>query len=115
MISFNHVVGLGVFSGEVTDVNASKMIKFVSNTVLGETPKFMDLQLLTVNTAEKLNSVFTPITRAEGLMGNSNWLAARHGIAEVTADRVIKAKAYINYVEILSLKLGMFLSGKIFN
>ena len=109
------MVGLELVSGEVADVNASESINFASNPVLGEAPKFVDLRLLTVNTAEKLNSVFTPITRAEGLMGNSNWLAARHGIAEVTADRVIKAKAYINYVEILSLKLGMFLSGKIFN
>ena len=74
---------------EVTDVNASERINPASNPVLGETPKFVDLRLLTVNTADKLNSIFSPVTRAEGLMGSSKWLAAIHGIAEVTSDRVI--------------------------
>ena len=95
---FNHVVGLEGVSREVADVNASQRMKFVNNPVLGETPKFVYVRLSTVNTADKLNSVFAPVTRAEGLMDHSNWLVSRHCIAEDTADRVSEAKAYRNYI-----------------
>ena len=74
-------------------------MNFASNLVLGETPKFVDLWFSAVNTADKLNSVFSPVTRAEGLMISLKWLAASHGIAEVTADRVSEANAYRNYIE----------------
>ena len=90
---FSHVVGLKAVSREVTDVDASERMNFASNPVLGEGPKFVDLQLSTINTAEKINSAFAPATRAEGWMDHSNWLASRHCIAEVTADRVSEAKA----------------------
>ena len=65
---FSHVVGLESVSGEVVNVDASKIMNVASNPVLGETPKIVDLRLTTVNTADKLNSVFAPVTRAEGLM-----------------------------------------------
>ena len=67
--------------------------------ILGKTPKFVDLRLLTVNTADEINSVFTTVTRAEGLMDHSNWFTYRHHIAEVTADRVREAKAYSDYIK----------------
>ena len=86
---FSHVVGLETVSGEVADVDTSKRMNFVSNPFLSETPKFVDLRLLTINTADKLNYVFAPVTRAEGLMDHSNWLAYRHCIVEVTKGRVI--------------------------
>ena len=74
-------------------------MNFAINPVLGKTPKFVDLRLSTVNTADKRNSLFAPITRAEGLMGSSNCLTASHGIAEVTAERVSETKEYRNYIE----------------
>ena len=92
-------MGLEAVSGEVYDIDASEMMNFTNNPVLGETPKFVDLRLSTLNRADKLNPVFAPVTRAEGLTDHSNWLASRHRIAEVTADRVSKAKAYINYIK----------------
>ena len=70
---FNHVVGLESVSGEVAKVNASKRMNFASNPVLGETKKFVDLWLSTVNIADKLNYVFCPITRAEGLTDHTYW------------------------------------------
>ena len=73
-------------------------MNFVTNYVLGETLKFVDLRFLIVNTAEKLNSVFAPVTKAEGLTDHSYWLTSRHCIAEITADRVSEAKEYRNYV-----------------
>ena len=74
-------------------------MNFVTNYVLGETLKFVDLRFLIVNTAEKLNSVFAPVTRAEGLTDHSDWLAPRYFIAKVTADRVSNGKAYRNYTK----------------
>ena len=96
---FSNVVGLEAVSGEVTDVNASERTNFASNPVLGETPKFMDLRLLTANTAEKLNSLFAPVNRAEGLTDHSDWLASRHCIAEVTEGRVREVKSYSNHIK----------------
>ena len=74
-------------------------MNFASNPVLSKTPKFVDLRLSAVNIADKLNSVFSPVTRAEGLKDHSYWLASRHRIAEVTADRVRESKAYRNYIK----------------
>ena len=92
-------MGLEAVSREVSDINVSKRMNFASNPVLGKTPKFVDLRLLTVNTADKLNSVFTPVTRKEGLTDHSDWITYRHRIAEVTADRVRESKAYRNYIK----------------
>ena len=64
-----------------------------------QTPKFVDLRLLTVNIADKINSLFVPVTIAKGLMDHSVWLASRHRIAGVIADRVGKAKAKRNYIK----------------
>ena len=96
---FSHVLGLEAVSGEVTDVDASKRMKFASNIFLGEAQKFVDLRLLTVNTAGKLNSVFNPFTRAEGLTDHSDWLASRHRITEVTEVRVSEIQAYSDYIK----------------
>ena len=82
MSFFGHVVGLEAVPREVSDVDASERINFVSNPVLGETPKFVDLRLSTVKAEDKLNSVFAPATRAEGLMDHYNWIVYRHRIAE---------------------------------
>ena len=50
----------------VTDLDQSKRINFASS-VLGESPKFIDFGLLSVNATGKPNSVFDPSTRAENL------------------------------------------------
>ena len=92
-------------SGEVVNVNTRERMNFTSNSVLGETPKFMDLGLLPANTADTLNSFFSPATRSGGLTDNSNWLGSMHGIVEVTEGRVSEVQAYSDYIKILSLKL----------
>ena len=74
-------------------------MKSVGNPVLGKTPKFVDLRLSNINTADKLNSIFAPITRAEGLTYHSDWIASTHRIVEVSVDRVIKAKEYRNCIK----------------
>ena len=92
-------------SAEVADVNPCKRMNFASNSVFSETPKVVDLELSPAHTADKLNSVFAPATSAGGLTDNSDWLASRHGCEEVTVGRVSEAKAYSDYIKILSLKL----------
>ena len=88
---FSHVLGLKAVPREVADVDAIKRMNFASNPVLSKSPKFVDLRLSTVNTADKLNSTFAPATR--------DWLATRHSIAEVTRDRVSEAKEYSEYIK----------------
>ena len=85
--------------GEVDNVNESERMKFASNFVLNETPKFMDLGLSPANTTDKLNSVFVPATRAEWLTDNSNWIASIHGYEEVTVVGVREVKAYRDYIK----------------
>ena len=74
-------------------------MNFTSNPVLGETPMFVDLWLSTVSTADKLNSVFAPVTRAEGLTDHSEWIVSMHRIAEFTAYRASEEKAYSDYIK----------------
>ena len=81
--NFSKVIVLEAVSREVSDVNARKMMNFVSNSVLGETPKFLGVGLLPANTADKFNSVFSPANRAVGFPDRSNWLAAGNFISEV--------------------------------
>ena len=85
-------------SREVTDINVCKRMNFASNSVLSETPKFMELGISPTHTADKLNSVFSPATRDGGLTDNSYWLASRYRIAEVTEERVSKVQSYSNYI-----------------
>ena len=74
-------------------------MNFLSNPFLDKNPKFVDLRLSTINTADKINSVFAPVTRAEGLTDHSDWIVSRHRIAEVTSDIVIEAKSYRYYIK----------------
>ena len=84
-------------SAEVADVNLCKRVNFASNSVFGETPKFMDLGLSPAHTPDKIKSIFVPANRVGVLADNSDGLTSSHGIAKVTADRVIEEKAYSDY------------------
>ena len=86
-------------SAEVADINPRERINFASNSVFGETPKFVDLGLSPAHTADKLKSVIGPATKAGGLYDNFDGIASRHRIAEVTADRVSEAKTYSDYIK----------------
>ena len=73
-------------SAEVADVNPRGKMNFASNSIFGETPKFVDLGLSPAHTMDTLKTVIYPAARAEGWMDHSDWLVSRHCIAEVTAD-----------------------------
>ena len=97
--SFSGVIGVETVSSEVSDINPRERMNFTSNSVFGETPKFVDLGLSPAHTTDKLKSVIGPTTRAKDWLDHSDRFASRHHIAEVTADRVSKAKTYSDYIK----------------
>ena len=92
-------IGLEVVSGEVADINARKRMNFLSNSVLDETPKFVDLGLSPAHKTDKLKSVIGQTTRSGEFKDNSDWIASRHRIAEVTEEKLSKVQAYSNYIK----------------
>ena len=73
---------------------------FASNSVISESPNFMDLGMLPANTTDKLKSVIGPVIIVEGLTGSFEWLAYSHGIVIVAVIRVSKTKVYSDYIKI---------------
>ena len=86
-------------STEIADVNPRERMIFASNSVFGETPKFMDLGLSPSHTRDKCKSVIGPTTRAEGWLDHSYWLLSWNRIAEVIEERVVEAKSYGDYIK----------------
>ena len=70
---------------------------FGSDTVLSESPNFMDFGLSSVNTTDELGSVSAPTTRIVRTEYAFNWLPPYHDISEATADRVSGTKAKNHY------------------
>ena len=95
---FSGLITLEAVFAEVADVNPRERMNFASNSVLGETPKFVDLGMSPAHTTDKINWVVGPATRAGGFTDHSNCLAYRHSIAEVTEGRVSEVQAYIDYI-----------------
>ena len=109
---FSGVSGAETVSAEVSNVNPCERVNFASNAVFGKNPKFVDLGLSPAHTSDKLKSIIGTAARVRGLTDNFDGLAARHGIAKVTADRVSEAKAYSDYIrnskfENLKMFLGL--------
>ena len=92
------ISGVETVSAEVADVNPLERMTFASNSVFGETPKFIDLGISPAHTADIMKSIFAPATRDGGLTDNSDNLMSTHRIAEVTADRVSGEKVYSDYI-----------------
>ena len=74
-------------------------MNFTSNCVLGKTSKFIDLGLSPRHTQDQLKSVIVPDTRAGALTDNSDWLAYRNRIAQITEGRMCEVQAYIDYIQ----------------
>ena len=83
----------------VTDAERSyARMNFTSNSILGKTPKFVDMGLSPAHKTDKLKSLIGTATRYGGLTDHSDWLASMHSIVEVTEVRVRKVHAYSNYI-----------------
>ena len=93
---FSGAIGLEAVSAEAAGVNLRKRMNFTSNSVLGETPNFVDLGILPSHTTDELKSSIGPATRARGLTGHSDWIVSRHRSAEFMDGRASKLQAYID-------------------
>ena len=96
---FIKVIGTKTVSGESAGVYVHERMDFASNSVVAESPNFLDLGLSPANKADKLKSIISPTTRVKGLTDSSKWIASRHGCKEVTARKVSEEKAYSNYIK----------------
>ena len=82
----------------VTDLDPSIQIN-LANSIISESPKFINLGLLNFDAIGKLNINFTPSTRSKSLNGTqrdnfkSDWLASAHGF-----ERVRKTTACSNHI-----------------
>ena len=74
------------------DVHARSQMNFGSETVLSVSPNFMDLGLPSVDTTDKLGSVFASTTKIGSATHGSDWLPRNHCINEATADKVSEKK-----------------------
>ena len=95
--TWSKVRGRKFINESSTDVYVCIRMNIASDTVLRESPNFMDLGLLFVNTTDELRSVFYPTTRIGSSTHGPNWLLCIHCISEATADRVSGIKSKHNY------------------
>ena len=70
---------------------------FGSDTVLSESPKFMNFRLSSVNTTDELRSVLVTTTRVRRPTGGYNWILPGHDSIEATSGRVRESKAKNHY------------------
>ena len=81
----------------------------LANSVIRESPKFMNIGLLSFDETGKPNIAFSPSTRAKSLNGigrenfKANWLASRRDF-----ERVSKTTAYSNHIKNSELETGEF-------
>ena len=81
-------------------------MNFRSDTVLSESPNFMNFGLSYVKTTDKIGSVFVPTTRVGRTTNVSNWILPGHDISKATTDRVSKTNTNNHYTFKSELRLG---------
>ena len=91
------MIGIKKFINEIVNVYARGQKNFGSDTVLSESPNFMDFWLSSFNTTDELGSFFLPTTIIGRPTDGSNWLLTGNDISEGTADRVSGTKAKNHY------------------
>ena len=72
-------------------------MNFGGDTVLSESPNFMNFELSSVNATDEIRSVFVPTTRVVRPTNGSKWIPPGHYISEATYDRVCEKKAKNHY------------------
>ena len=97
MPGWSKVIGSKTFTNDSSDVYVRGQMNFGSDTVLSESPDFMDFGLSSVNTTDELGSVFVPTTNVGRSKDGYNCLPPGYNISESTVDRVIGTKAKNHY------------------
>ena len=83
-------MGVKSLPGEiVADLDPSKRVN-LANSIISESPKFINIGLLYFDATGKVNIDFAPSTRAKSLNGTwresfkADWLASRHDFERVS-------------------------------
>ena len=102
-------MGVKSLPGEiVADLDPSKRVN-LANSVISESPKFINFGLLSFDETGKPNIAFSPSTGAKSLNGTgrenfkANWLASRRGF-----EIVSEMTAYSNHIKNSELETGEF-------
>ena len=95
--SWIKVVGSKIFTNESAGVYAFGQMNLGSDTVLSESPKFMDFGMSSVNTMDELRSVFIPNIRIGRSTHGSNWLSPGHDISVTVVNKLSGTKAKNHY------------------
>ena len=96
-LSWSKLIGRKFVNESSAGVYARYRMNLASNTVLRESPKFMDFGLSSVDTTDELGYVFSSTTIIGSVGHVSEWLLCSHCIIEATADRVIGTKEKNHY------------------
>ena len=94
---FSKVIDRKFTDKSSADVISCCQMNFGSDTVLIESPNFVNLGLAYVHTSDELGYVVIPTTRIGTPMDGSKWLPTSHCIGEVTADRVSRTGSEQDY------------------
>ena len=95
--TWSKVIGRKFTDKSITNVNSRCRMNLTCNTVLPESPNFVNLGLSSVHTLDELGYVFIPTTIIGRDIDGSNWLPPGHCISKVTADRVIRTGSEQGY------------------
>ena len=68
-------------------------MKYAADTVQTQTPQFMDLGFLNINSLDEISGLSTPAKRIRRPTDCANWSAPDHIFGEVTAVGVREAKS----------------------
>ena len=71
----------------------------MSNSVLGESPNIVYLEMSPANTGDKLKYVFAPDTIFEGFTDDSECILSMNGYKDVTVVRVSEMKLFSKYIK----------------
>ena len=87
------------FTNKSANVYMRGWVNFGDDTVLSESPNFIDFWMLSVNTTDELGSVFVPTTIIINPKDGSNCLMHGHGISEAKEGIVgrVEAKNHYNF------------------
>ena len=95
--TFSEVIGQKFSDEYSSDVYSLCRMNLIYDTILAESPNFINIGLLAVHTSYELRSVFIPATRIGNPADGSNCLPPGHIIGEVTADRMSRTRSEQNY------------------
>ena len=82
---FSKVIGHKLSDGSRCDLYMRCRINFATDTLQTQTPLFMDVGFLAINTLDESSGLSTPATRIRRPMDGAHWSAPNHVFGDTTA------------------------------